>query len=120
MHELSVASAILEEIGELAARRNFARVRTVRLQVGELSCLVDEALRFAWEVAAAGTVAAGSQLDIECIEVEIYCPRCGASRRPIAANYLVCSTCGTQAAKITKGRELLVAGMEVEDADPRA
>jgi hydrogenase nickel incorporation protein HypA/HybF len=120
MHELSIAVAILDEVGDVAARQNIARVRGVRLQVGELSSVVGAALRFAWELASEGTVAQGSRLDIERIAVQVYCPQCRDNRTPIAANHLICAQCGAPAPDIARGRELLVVGMEVEDVDPRA
>jgi hydrogenase nickel incorporation protein HypA/HybF len=120
MHELSIAMAILEEVGDVAARQRIARVRGVRLRIGELSSVVNDALNFAWELAAEGTVAAGSRLEIERVAVQVRCPTCRDTRSPLAANHLVCSTCGTPAPEIMQGRELLVVGMEVDDVDPCA
>jgi hydrogenase nickel incorporation protein HypA/HybF len=120
MHELSIAMAILDEVGDVAARQGIARVRGVRLRIGELSSVVNDALRFAWDLAAEGTVASGARLAIERVPVQVYCPECRDTRSPLAPNHLVCALCGAMTPEITHGRELLVVGMEVDDVDPRA
>jgi hydrogenase nickel incorporation protein HypA/HybF len=109
--------AIVEQLEEVAAESGYARVYGVRLQIGELSCVVNEALHFAWEMATEGTVASGSTLHIERIEVALACPVCGHTGKPLAPNHFICSNCSSASATIVRGRELLVAAMEVDDAD---
>ncbi|HTU83638.1 MAG TPA: hydrogenase maturation nickel metallochaperone HypA [Candidatus Acidoferrales bacterium] len=118
LHELSIAMSLLDEVGQAAARQGATRVLKVRLRVGELSSVVNDALQFAWELASAPTVAAGSVLEIERVAVRVYCPACRGMREPRSANFLVCSACGTPAPEIVNGRELLLVAMEVEDGDP--
>ena len=119
MHELSIATAILDEVVDVAEREHAVRVRSVRLKVGELSSVVNDALRFAWDIAVEGTIAGGSRLDIERVPVRVFCERCAQEREPLSTSHLVCAACGEPAPKIIKGLELLVLGMEVDDADTR-
>jgi hydrogenase nickel incorporation protein HypA/HybF len=117
VHEISIAMAIVEELEEAAVESGYTRVYAVRLQIGELSCVVNEALEFAWELATADTIAAGARLEIDRIEVALECSACGRTGKPLAPNHFVCSNCGSASATIVRGRELLVAAMEVDDAD---
>ena len=116
MHELSIAIAICEEVSERAERDNVAGVKSVRLRIGELSAVVNEALRFAWDVTTEGTAAAGSELLIETVPVRVFCPTCECERSPQGVNYLACSVCGTATPTIVMGRELELVAMEVYDA----
>jgi len=117
MHEISVAIAIVDEVTERAAAEHAARIASVKLRVGELSCVVNEALGFAWELATDGTLAAGSQLEIERMPLMVFCPTCTEPRRPASVTLFVCSECGTPASEIVGGRELEVVSMEVVDVD---
>jgi hydrogenase nickel incorporation protein HypA/HybF len=117
MHEISIATAIVEELEEVAAESGYAHVYAVRLQVGELSCVVNEALRFAWDLATEGTIVFGARLDIERIPVSLECSACGRIGEPPSKHHFICAACGSPSTTIVRGRELLVAAMEVDDAD---
>ncbi|HVA63472.1 MAG TPA: hydrogenase maturation nickel metallochaperone HypA [Terriglobales bacterium] len=65
MHELSLALSLIEVVEEQAAARGGLRVRAVRLRVGTLAGVSDEALAFAYEIACEGTALAGSRLVTE-------------------------------------------------------
>ncbi len=115
MHEVSIAVAVCEEVTERAASENAKRIVSVRLRAGEMTGIVSDALRFAWEVVTEGTIAAGSTLEIERIPVQIKCRGCSSVQAPVSANALICSHCGTPAAEIVRGRELEVTAMEIVD-----
>jgi hydrogenase nickel incorporation protein HypA/HybF len=61
VHELGIA---LEVIDLACARAEGARVRRVRLEVGALTAVLPDALRFAWELATEETAAEGATLEI--------------------------------------------------------
>src|ERR1700739_2886967 len=117
MHELSIAIAIIDEVSERAAAERAARVASVRLRVGELSCVVNAALLFAWDLATEGTPAAGSRLEIERVPVMIFCSSCAREQAPAGITLLTCSECGAPSPQIVAGRELEVVSMEVVDVD---
>ena len=75
MHELSVAQSIVDACSERAAG---ARVLRVTLEVGTLSCVMPEALRSCYDVAAQATPLAGSELEIICVPAHSRCGDCGA------------------------------------------
>ena len=113
MHELSVALNLLEGVQETAARDGIRKVLAVHVRVGALSGIAPDALRFSWELATAGTVAADSALRIEDVPLVVFCEKCAAEREPRAATGLACPSCGSACPRIVRGRELQLVAMEV-------
>jgi hydrogenase nickel incorporation protein HypA/HybF len=74
MHELSVTQSIVEACSERAAG---ARVRCVTLEIGMLSCVMPDSLRFCYDVAVEGTLLEGSDLSIIRIPGHSRCRDCG-------------------------------------------
>jgi hydrogenase nickel incorporation protein HypA/HybF len=114
MHELSIALGLIESVSETAAREGAERVTAVHLRLGAMSGIVRDALEFSWELASAGTVAAGSELRIEEIPLTVYCQACLSERSPLPGHGLVCPQCGAVAATIVHGRELELVAMEID------
>ncbi len=112
MHELSVALSMIDEITEQMERQNGGRVEIVHLRIGVLSGVDGEALRFAYEMAAEGTVLEGSHLQIESVPLLVHCPQCGEDHRP-ELHEVLCRRCITPAQEILEGRELEVRALEI-------
>lgn len=112
MHEVGIAEQILALALETARREQATSVVRVRVQVGAISGVVEEALRFAFEALAEGTPAAGARLDIEPVGVRCYCATCEQEFEAAPLNY-VCPACGTPSGDIRQGRELRVSEIEV-------
>ncbi len=68
MHELSLCRAIIDTLQQSAIEHDFERVKVVRLEIGPLAAVDSEALRFAFNIATADTLAAGATLEIEAID----------------------------------------------------
>ena len=114
MHELSMASNLVE-----AALRHIAPgVRATRLvlEVGALSGLVPDALRFCFDLATRGTALEGCALDIVPVPATLRCAPCDRVFEPLQPWSLVCPTCQTPSAELCSGRELLLVSLEVVDA----
>lgn len=62
MHELSITESVVAAVTE---RMRDAPVRRIRLEVGRLSGLVPDAVRFCFEMVAAGTTCEGATLEID-------------------------------------------------------
>lgn len=115
MHELSVALDLLEGVQQTATRDGIDRILAVHVRVGALSGIAPEALKFSWELATAGTVAAGSVLRIEAVPLVVFCESCAQERAPRASSGLVCPSCGSACPAIVRGRELQLVAMEVPE-----
>jgi hydrogenase nickel incorporation protein HypA/HybF len=61
MHELAIASAIVEMVVEVAGGK---RVSRVVVEIGKLAAVLPDALRFSFDVASEGTSAAGAALEV--------------------------------------------------------
>lgn len=116
MHELSIAQSVLS-IAENAAPKGGAVVTGVRLQVGELSGVEIEALRFALSVIKKDTLLHKAVVDIEVVAGEAECSGCQAVF-PIHSFGTSCPKCNSYSMKILKGRELRVKNILVEEEEP--
>ena len=125
MHELSVASAILDTALRHAAGQ---RVSCVEIRVGALRQVVPDSLRFYFEVTSRGTLCEGARLEIEEVAAAMHCPHCGqewdpapdAEHEPGAAPRLPqfrCPACEGAGAEVLAGEELLVESIDVESAE---
>lgn len=115
MHEMSIAHELVDSVAEAARQAGATRVVRVTVRVGALSGVVAESLAFAYEVAAAGTLLAGSELLIERVPLALLCANCGPVNP--ADPRAQCPRCGEPAA-VTAGRELDVVSMEIDDSGP--
>jgi hydrogenase nickel incorporation protein HypA/HybF len=118
MHELSIAASIVEAVTESAAPYPGARVTEVRLRLGALSSVVDDALQFCWQLATEETSLAGSALVIHKLPVVVHCDACGVDAQLEGVQSFRCPRCGELAADLRQGRELEIESIELEDPGP--
>ncbi|NDQ57038.1 MAG: hydrogenase maturation nickel metallochaperone HypA [Acidipila sp.] len=115
MHELSIAMSIVEMAQEEAERRGGVQVQIVHLRLGRLSGVVKEALLSSYEMACASTLLEGSQLMIEEVPVEVFCPRCEAPRLVRSIQWFRCPECDTPTSTVIRGKELEVVALEIKE-----
>jgi hydrogenase nickel incorporation protein HypA/HybF len=115
MHELSIAMSIVDMAQEEAERHGSAQVIAVHLRLGKLSGVVKEALLSSYEMACAATALEGSQLLIEEIPVEVFCPRCEGPRALDSLQWFCCPECGTATPTVLHGKELEVVALEIKE-----
>ena len=65
MHEMSLATSLIDAVVEEASRRPDAKVTRVAVRIGEWSGVDVESFRFCFEVLAAESEIAGAALEIE-------------------------------------------------------
>lgn len=116
MHELSIASAIVEHVLEFAESDPPKKILGVRLLVGELSCIEPEQLSFCYAAITKETAIENSTLEIERVEAEVSCPNCSYRGRPkfwedalsdVVVATLQCPSCG-KAAEAVQGHECTI------------
>jgi hydrogenase nickel incorporation protein HypA/HybF len=115
MHELSIATHLVEIAVEAAEEAGVGRVDVVHLRLGALSGVVKEALLFCYELAAEGTLLAGSQLDIEDVPLTLSCRSCGAETQLAIGQAFVCPHCTATSLEILTGKELEIVSLECGD-----
>lgn len=114
MHEVSLASGIIEIAGKAAQEAGGGKVRTIRVQVGALTCVDGESLRFAFGVLSQGTGMAGAALEIEAVPVTVQCGQCGSAGPPDDPLVHVCPRCGAPGAKLLTGRDITVRSIDLD------
>ena len=77
MHEMALAESMLEIVEQTARGNGARRVTLVRLEIGALSHVEPEALRFCFDVVTRESLAEGARLDIETTPGEAWCMPCG-------------------------------------------
>ncbi len=119
MHELSIATSIVDAVTESAAAYPGARVKEVRLRVGALASVIEDSLQFCWELATEGTPLAGAALVIHKLPVIVHCDACGVDAEIEGVQSFRCPRCGELAADLRQGRELEIDSIELEEPEPK-
>ena len=113
MHELSTSEAIAALVLEEATKREAQKVLGVQIDIGELSFLNPEQVKFWLELKFEETIACGAKLDIKTTKLGISCPECGykggldMKGDPIyhfILPSLSCPRCGSSKVTVEKGR----------------
>ncbi|MFJ7071750.1 hydrogenase maturation nickel metallochaperone HypA [Streptomyces sp. NPDC098781] len=112
MHELSIATAIIERAGELARADGTDTVLEVTVRVGELAGVVPDALDFAFEVARDGTALAAARLVVEQVPARAWCDPCAAEFAVGIPPFFWCPRCDRPSTELRSGRELEITGIE--------
>jgi len=112
MHELSIAESIVA-IADRHARGR--RVTRVEVEIGHLRQVVPSALEFAFELVSQGTVVEGAVLDVEEVAAGGRCRQCG-NEGDLGGFPFSCQGCGGFDVEVTRGEELRVDSLELEEA----
>ena len=113
MHELGVASEVLEIALSEADRRAAKKVTSIRLRVGVLRAIEPENLSFLFEHLARGTLADGADLSIQEDPVRIECDSCGVSE--VRSLVWECPRCRGARISLTGGDSLEVLSLDIDD-----
>ena len=116
MHELSVCTALLERVGQIASERGARSVSRIELRIGPLSGIELPLLLRAWPLAAAGTLAEHAELVVGDAELRVRCTCCGRESRALP-NRLLCGHCGDFRTRIVSGEDLLLERLELAGVD---
>jgi hydrogenase nickel incorporation protein HypA/HybF len=109
VHELGIAQQVVEIAAEASGG---ARIRRIVLEVGMLSTVLPDALRFCFDEATRDTAAEGAVLEILEIPGRARCLACGAEVA-LARPFGRCA-CGESDLEWLAGDELRIKAMEVE------
>ncbi|MCB1830554.1 MAG: hydrogenase maturation nickel metallochaperone HypA [Chromatiaceae bacterium] len=113
MHEMSLCESILQVVEQNAVSQGYSRVKTVWLEIGQLSGVELEAMRFGFEVVTRGSLADGARLEIVELPGQAWCMRC-ATRVQVRQRFDACPECGSFQLQVTGGEELRIKELEVD------
>ncbi len=112
MHEMAICESILGILKDEARTQNFDTVKRVCLEIGPLSGVEIEALRFGFDVVTRGSLAESAALEIVETEAIAWCMPCGEAVA-IAQRFDPCPKCGSHQLQVTAGEELRIKELEV-------
>ena len=113
MHEMSLAEGVLQLIEDSARQQRYSRVSTVWLEIGELSGVEVEAMKFCFDAVTRDSVAQGARLEIIALPGTGWCMACAATV-PMSEVFGECPLCGGHQMQVTGGTEMRLKELEVE------
>lgn len=114
MHEISIATHLINSIVELATQNNAKKVKEVSIEIGKLAIVDKEQLKFAIEFLANDTVCKGMKVEIKPLPIKIKCKNKHITTidREVEFSdiykYLNCAECGNNEIEILQGKEILI------------
>ncbi|MET1022366.1 MAG: hydrogenase maturation nickel metallochaperone HypA [Arthrobacter sp.] len=108
MHELSITQSLIEAVLDRIGER---RVVAVNVQVGPLSGVLPDAMRFCFDVASAGTPLADAQLVVDEPRGLARCRSCHEEFE--LSDLILLCPCGSADVEVLSGRELMLVSVEV-------
>ena len=114
MHEMGIASSVLDAAHKEAAKHPGARVLKVGLRIGEWAGVDPESLRFCFDALVRGDGNLPPSLEIEFLVRKNRCPVCG-NVFAIERFEIECPQCGAEVTEPVSGDELEVAFVELEE-----
>ncbi len=114
MHELGIASSLIEIVIETAEANDAEIVRTVTAKIGRLAGVDSNALYFAYDaVKEEYPLLKDSKLIIETVPITGQCEDCGKTDT-YEEMFFACSSCGSFSVKLLTGEELTISNIEVD------
>ncbi|MBO0775908.1 MAG: hydrogenase maturation nickel metallochaperone HypA [Actinobacteria bacterium] len=108
MHELAITESIVEAV---SGRLPEARISCVRLEIGALSGVVADSVRFCFDLVTEGTNLEGARLEISEPPGRCHCGDCGAEFEPDGPIPLC--RCGGSQLTVLSGQELNIVSVQV-------
>jgi hydrogenase nickel incorporation protein HypA/HybF len=110
MHELGITQNIVAIAAEYAAGE---KVQRVTIEIGKLSAILPDAVRFCFDVCCQGTPLEGAELEIIEPSGIGRCRDCGTEIL-LTQPFGIC-TCGSVNLEILQGQELKIKTLETEE-----
>lgn len=113
---MSIAQSTFEIAFTEAEKHAGARIRKIKLSIGEFSGVVKDALDFAFEVLKPGTLASEAEIEIEVLKLAAECGNCGSVECSINDLKLICGKC-ERPLVIIAGREMNIDYIDLDDGE---
>lgn len=116
MHELGLMTGIMDAVLQTADNAGADKVTEIKLTVGEMTEVVEEALVFAFEALSEGTICEGAQLDLTIVHPRSRCLECGAEYDHDRF-HMRCPECDSPFTELLRGREMQIDSIEIYNED---
>jgi hydrogenase nickel incorporation protein HypA/HybF len=109
---MALAMSVLQIVEETARRHDARCVSAVCLEIGGLSHVEPDALRFSFDIVTRNSLAEGARLEIVITEGRAWCMRCSET---VALERLgdPCPGCGRYQLQVTGGDDMRVRDIEI-------
>lgn len=113
MHELGVVFQIMDSLEKVAEKNNVTEIKSVTLELGQVSTVVESLLNNCWVWAAKKrTLFNDAKLIIEPIPALTYCENCQKTYGTVEHGKK-CPYCGSQDTYLLQGNEFNIKEIEV-------
>ena len=110
MHEVGIARNLIQTV---TARLPGATITSISVEVGSLSGVMPDSLRYGFQAASAGTALAGASLDITECQAQCRCEACGQQFQP--GDVVPICPCGSAEVAVLSGGELRITSVQVAE-----
>jgi hydrogenase nickel incorporation protein HypA/HybF len=116
MHEFGLMQSVLTTVEESMHEVGAERVTVIRLTIGEMSEVIQDAMEFAFEVLAPETPAHDAALEFTWVTPRSRCGACGHEFTHDRFHWS-CPVCESLATELIAGKEMYIDAIEVEFPD---
>ena len=116
MHELPITENILKIALRHADSAGATKITDIHLVIGKLASIVDQSVRFYWDIISEDTIAEGASLHFSIIPAQILCLDCDLRYHPEEGE-LGCPDCSSLHVNVIAGEEFRVEAIEIESPD---
>ncbi|MGO9061998.1 MAG: hydrogenase maturation nickel metallochaperone HypA [Candidatus Binataceae bacterium] len=110
MHELAITESVVAQVSQ---RVGDAKVTRVVLEIGKLSGVVSDSVRFCFDICAQDTALEGARLEIVQTPGRARCRQCAANFE--IEDLLAQCQCGSMDFELIGGQELKIREVEITD-----
>ena len=114
MHELGVVFHVIKTVENLAKENQVTEIKSVTLEIGEVSTVVEEYLRkcWKWSVEKKSTMMQDAELHVERIPAITFCEDCRKKYKTVEYGKK-CPHCGSENTYLLQGNEFNIKEIEV-------
>lgn len=115
MHELGVIFHVIKSVENVASENALTDIKSVTLQIGEVSTVIEEYLRkcWKWSVDRKSVLLKEAELIVERIPAITYCEDCGQQYGTVEHGK-TCPYCGSQSTYLIQGNEFMIKEIEAK------
>lgn len=115
MHELSVVKGIIKTVTSEARKKKIHKISGINIVVGDLSSMIDDSLKYYFELLSHNPVLKRSKLHISRTQAIMVCNTCQAKIPASLPLPSACVKCKSMDIHVNGGMEFYIDSIEVQD-----
>ncbi len=113
MHELSVTESVLEIACKHAKKAQASKVTDIYLVIGKLSSIVDDSIKFYWNVISKDTLCEEAKLHFKRLPAKLLCLDC-EKQYTLDHDLTPCPNCNSARVRVLSGDEFHLESIEIQ------